>query len=58
MSAVIQSLIDAGLTITLFAEHDGSPYNIFPDMELKDNGLYYLKNGLFPTIFELKAKKG
>lgn len=57
MSEVIQSLISAGLTITLFAEHDGSPYNIFPDMELKEDGLYYLKNGLFPTIFELKAIK-
>lgn len=57
MSEVIQSLISAGLTITLFAEHDGSPYNIFPDMELKEDGLYYVKNGLFPTIFELKAIK-
>ncbi|MDP5100129.1 MAG: SAM-dependent methyltransferase, partial [Nonlabens sp.] len=58
LSEVIQSLVDAGLTIELFAEHDGSPYNIFPEMELKEDGLYYLKNGLFPTIFELKASKG
>lgn len=57
LSEVIQSLIDAGLSISLFAEHDGGPYAIFPDMELKDDGLNYLKNGLHPTIFELMAIK-
>ncbi|MEN8817758.1 MAG: class I SAM-dependent methyltransferase [Nonlabens sp.] len=57
LSEVIQSLIEAGLTIELFAEHDGSPYDVFPNMELRDDGLYYLKNQLFPTLFELKARK-
>lgn len=57
LSEVIQSLIEAGLTIELFAEHDGSPYDVFPDMELRDDGLYYLKDQLFPTLFEIKAVK-
>ncbi|SCX91470.1 Methyltransferase domain-containing protein [Nonlabens sp. Hel1_33_55] len=54
LSEVVQSLIDAGLQITTLAEHDGSPYNIFPGMHKKDD-LYYLKDQLYPTIFEILA---
>lgn len=57
LSSVIQSLIDAGLSITHFAEHDGSPYNIFPEMEHREDGLYYLKDQKYPIIFELMVKK-
>lgn len=57
LSEVIQSLINAGLHIELFKEHDGSPYDVFPDMLQKEDGLYYLKNRLYPTIFEVKAVK-
>ena len=58
LSEVIQSLINAGLTLELFAEHDGSPYNVFPDMEKREDGLYYIKDGLSPTLFEVKVRKG
>jgi SAM-dependent methyltransferase len=58
LSEVIQSLLEAGLTLELFAEHEGSPYDVFPDMELNDDGLYYTKDGLSPSLFELKARKG
>lgn len=57
LSDVIQSLLDAGLELQLFQEHDGSPYNVFPDMLEGNDGLYYLKDGLFPTVFELKFIK-
>lgn len=57
LSEVIQSLIEAGLTIELFAEHDGSPYDVFPNMEKREDSLYYIKDGLYPTLFELKARK-
>lgn len=57
LSHVVQSLIYAGLTIDLLQEHDGSPYDIFPGMIKKPDGLYCLAHGLFPTIFELKALK-
>jgi len=57
LSEVVQSLISAGLQITLLAEHDGSPYDVFPNMELNDDGLYYLKDGLYPMIFEVCATK-
>ncbi len=57
LSSVIQALIDAGLSITHFAEHDGSPYNIFPEMTQKKDELYYLKDQKYPTIFEVMAVK-
>ncbi|WP_194851271.1 class I SAM-dependent methyltransferase [Nonlabens antarcticus] len=56
LSEVIQSLIDAGLQIEYFAEHDESPYRIFPEMEAVSD-MYVLKHKLYPTIFELKAKQ-
>ncbi|MGB5981284.1 MAG: class I SAM-dependent methyltransferase [Nonlabens sp.] len=57
LSSVIQSLIEAGLTIEYFAEHDGSPYDVFPDMEKRYDGMYYLKDQKYPMIFELRARK-
>lgn len=54
---VVQNLIDAGLQITQLQELHGSPYDVFPDMELRDDGLYYLKSGLYPTLLEVMAKK-
>lgn len=57
LSEVIQSLIDAGLKINRVAEHDGSPYNVFPNMEQGLDELYYLKDGLYPMIFEVLASK-
>jgi SAM-dependent methyltransferase len=57
MSEVIQSLIDAGLQLDFFKEHDGSPYDVFPDMEKREDGLFYLKNGLYPMVFELQFSK-
>jgi 2-polyprenyl-3-methyl-5-hydroxy-6-metoxy-1,4-benzoquinol methylase len=54
LSEVIQSLIDAGLTIDLFAEHNQCPYNIFPDM-VECDGMFQLKKPLYPILFELKA---
>ncbi|BAO55679.1 class I SAM-dependent methyltransferase [Nonlabens marinus] len=56
LSEIIQSLIDAGLSIHKFAEHDASPYQIFPGMTEED-GMYVLKNQLYPLLFEIEAKK-
>ncbi len=55
-SEIIQSLIDAGLSIHKFAEHDASPYQIFPNMR-KQEGMYVLENQLYPLIFEVEARK-
>lgn len=54
---VINALTQAGLTIEYLKEHDESPYNVFPDLEKGDNGMYTMKDQLFPMIFEIKAKK-
>lgn len=55
LSEVINALIQAGLQIKWLREHDGSPYKIFPDMVVSDD-LFYLKNQLYPTIFEIEAQ--
>ena len=57
LSDVIGSLLDAGLTLELFKEHDASPYDVFPDLEKNSEGLYELPNKLYPLLFEVKAVK-
>jgi|TARA_R110002072_G_scaffold131586_1_gene271221 SAM-dependent methyltransferase len=57
LSDVIGSLLDAGLTLELFKEHDASPYDVFPDLEKNNEGLYELPNKLYPLLFEVKAVK-
>ena len=49
--------IDAGLTIECLNEYDASPYNIFPELETNNEGMYELSNKLYPLLFELKATK-
>ncbi|ARN71605.1 SAM-dependent methyltransferase [Nonlabens tegetincola] len=57
LSEVIQALINAGLTIDYFNEHDGSPYEVFPNMYKGNDELFYLNEQLYPLIFEIKAVK-
>ncbi|MCT8340804.1 class I SAM-dependent methyltransferase [Flavobacteriaceae bacterium TK19130] len=57
LGEVVSSLADAGLHIEFLREHDESPYDIFPGLQKNDAGLYELTNGLYPLLFELKARK-
>ncbi|MEM6687646.1 MAG: class I SAM-dependent methyltransferase [Bacteroidota bacterium] len=57
LGEVITALINAGLTIELFKEHDASPYNVLSDLVENDEGLYETKDKLYPLIYELKATK-
>ena len=57
LSEVINSLIEAGLQIEYLNEYDESPYDVFPDLVKQDNGMYRMKNQLFPMLFEIKATK-
>jgi len=57
LSEVVNSLIRAGLEIEYLNEHDESPYNVFSDLVKTGNGMYKMKNQLFPMIFEIKAVK-
>jgi len=43
MSLVIKPLIDAGLSLALFAKHNGSLHSVFLKIEKRDDGLYSLK---------------
>ncbi len=57
LSEVINSLINAGLKIELFKEHNASPYNIFPNLIKNKEGMFEMSNKLYPLIFEIKASK-
>ncbi len=57
LSEVLNSLIKAGLTIDHFAEHDSSPYNIFPNLIKNESGMFELPGKMYPLIFEVSAEK-
>ena len=57
LSEVVNALIEAGLQIDYLNEYDESPYDVFPDLIKLDNGMYKMKDQLFPMLFEIKATK-
>ena len=57
LSEVVNSLIKAGLSIEYFNEHDGSPYDVFPDLVKNEEGFYELSEKLYPLLFEISARK-
>ena len=57
LSEVINALIEAGLRIDYLNEYDESPYNVFPNLIQQANGMYVMKDQLFPMLFEIKATK-
>ena len=58
LGEVVNALIEAGLQIDYLNEHDESPYDVFPDLIKTNDGLYKMKDQLFPMLFEIKARKG
>ena len=57
LSEVINALTEAGLHIEYLKEFDESPYNVLPDLEKTDSGMFVTKDKLYPLIFTLKASK-
>tara|TARA_A100000171_G_C2130123_1_gene146137 strand:- start:153 stop:956 length:804 start_codon:yes stop_codon:yes gene_type:complete len=57
LSDVIGSLLEAGLTIESFNEYDSSPYDVFPDLVKNEEGMFELKEKMYPLLFEVKAIK-
>jgi 2-polyprenyl-3-methyl-5-hydroxy-6-metoxy-1,4-benzoquinol methylase len=57
LSEVINALTEAGLKIDYLNEHNESPYNVLPDLEANEAGLFVTKDKLYPLIFEIKATK-
>lgn len=55
LGEVIGALLNEGLRLTHFSEHDGSPYNVFPRMERGSDGLYRITElaGKLPMVYAL-----
>ncbi len=56
LGEVISSLSEAGLKIESLKEYDASPYEIFPGLIEKENGMYVTKDKLYPLLFAIKAR--
>lgn len=54
---IVSSLTEARLHIDYLREYDESPYDIFPNLEQTESGMYAMKEKLYPLIFTLKATK-
>ncbi len=57
LGEVITCLANAGLNVELLKEHHASPYNIFPNLVENTEGLFEIKDCLYPLLFEVKAIK-
>lgn len=57
LGEVITALTAAGLHIDYLNEYDESPYDVFPDLIKTENGMYKMKDQLFPMLFEIQATK-
>ena len=59
MGAILNSLIENGLSIEFLHEFPFSFFSIHPAMEEREDGYWYFKNSEFnvPMIFSLKAIK-
>lgn len=59
ISQVLNSLINAGLTICQFNEYDRSPYNCFDGLTKDDNGDYFqdYKGQKLPLLYSIVAEK-
>ena len=59
LGEVVTALTSAGLQIEFLHEFEKSPYNVFPEMEPTDDGMYLLKKEqrLFPLVYSIRAVK-
>lgn len=57
LGEVVTALTEAGLHIEYLKEFDESPYDVLPDLQKTDAGMYVAKDKLYPLIFCLKAMK-
>lgn len=57
LSEVINALTKAGLHIEYLKEFDESPYDVLPNLEKTESGMFVTKDKLYPLIFTLKATK-
>ncbi len=57
LAEIMQSLINAGLTVCSFQEFENSPYNCFQNMVETAHGMYQIKSmeGKLPLVYALKC---
>jgi hypothetical protein len=60
LSAVLGGLMDAGLTITMFHEHETLPWRGLPSLVPASDRMWRLPDGLprIPLSYSVRAKKG
>lgn len=60
LSAVLGGLIDAGLAITMFREHEVMPWRGLPSLVPASQGMWRLPDGVprIPLSYSVRAKKG
>ncbi len=58
LGEVVSSLSAPGLSIKYLKEYDASPYEIFPGLVKKEDGMFETRDKLYPLIFAVKAIKG
>lgn len=54
---VITALTNEGLHIEYLKEFDESPYDVLPDLQKTEDGMYVTKDRLYPLIFTLEVTK-
>ncbi|TBN05538.1 class I SAM-dependent methyltransferase [Hyunsoonleella flava] len=57
LGEVVTALTEAGLHIEYLKEYDESPYDVLPNLEKQDSGMFVTKDRLYPLVFCLKAVK-
>jgi len=57
LAEVLQSLLNEGLQLQVFAEYDHSPYNVFTRMTEAMPGKFQLKDGKLPLVYALKMTR-
>ncbi len=54
---VVTALTSEGLQIEFLKEYDECPYNVLPNLDETESGMFVTKDKLYPLIFTLKATK-
>jgi 2-polyprenyl-3-methyl-5-hydroxy-6-metoxy-1,4-benzoquinol methylase len=54
---VVTALTSEGLQMEFLKEYDECPYNVLPNLDETESGMFVRKDKLYPLIFTLKATK-
>ena len=57
LGEVVSALTEAGLQIEFLHEFEESPYDVLPAMKKTKDGMFSLKENLYPLLYSIKATK-